>query len=87
MRSEAQLAAELEALDDYLTRIVGVEPDPAQALRVVTDLVRDRVDGVLFQRWRDWPVSDLIALMQRIEARLPAAAPKKRKAPSAEAAL
>lgn len=81
-RTSQQIDAEIESVDDYLTRILGIEPDAEQATRIATELVKYKVDDYLTQRWRDWPVADLLALVaalgKRQEARAREAKAKRR---------
>ena len=66
-RTEAACRAELETADDYFSRILGVDPDHALAAAVVREIVEARCQDYLRQRWRDWPLGDLLILLGVLE--------------------
>lgn len=67
LKTPAAAKADLDVVDDYFSRILGVEPDHSAAAEVVRSLVQARCEDYLRQRWRDWPVADLITLLGVLE--------------------
>lgn len=63
LRTEAAAKADLETVDDHFSRVLGVQPDHSAAAEIVRSLIQARCDDYMRQRWRDWPVSDLITLL------------------------
>jgi hypothetical protein len=67
LRTEAAAKADLEIVDDHFARVLGVQPDHSAATEVVRALIQARCDDYMRQRWRDWPVADLITLLTVLE--------------------
>jgi hypothetical protein len=66
-RTESACRAELETADDYFSRILGVDPNHPLAAQVVRDLIEERCQDYLRNRWRDWPLGDLLILLSVLE--------------------
>lgn len=55
---------EIKTISEYCERVFGVALDRASLHTLIGEMVSDKVEDYLFQRFRDWPVKDLLLLDQ-----------------------
>jgi hypothetical protein len=67
-RSLAHIESEVSAIAEYCERVFGVSIDLHSFRNLVEETLMDKVEDYIFQRIRDWPVKDLIALEKALRA-------------------
>lgn len=60
MRQKDAVEFDLEQVVDYVPRTFGVEIDPAMIRQELEGLIEKKVRDYIFQRYKDWPVRDLL---------------------------
>ena len=69
-RDEQVCGNEIEAVEEYANRVLGIQVDH-QGFRVqVARIIENRIDDFIFQRFRDWPIRDLMILEQELQKRI-----------------
>lgn len=59
--------ADLETSDDYFSRILGVSPDHALLTDVIHGIIKARCADYLENRYKDWPLPDLLTMLKALE--------------------
>lgn len=77
-RSEQAIQNELEAVEEYCSRMFGISVDFDAFQAQVREIIQQRISDYIYQRFRDWPVVDLLAMEKAVTARtyLPEADPQ-----------
>jgi len=71
-RDEEACGKEIENVQEYADRVLGIEVDH-QGFRVqVARIIENRIDDFIYQRFRDWPIRDLMLLEQQLQKRIKA---------------
>ncbi len=69
-RDEHACGKEIEDVEEYADRVLGIKVDH-QGFRVqVARIIENRIDDFIFQRFRDWPIRDLMLLEQQLQKRI-----------------
>lgn len=68
---------EIEAVEEYAGRVFGVEIDYVAFKTQVREIIHNRINDYVFQRFRDWPIRDLILLEDQIDQTITANSKKK----------
>lgn len=82
IKSKQFIEAEINAISEYTERVFGVTLDQSSVRDLVSDLVYEKVEDYLYQRFRDWSVRDLLALEQALADKLGNASKATSRAPS-----
>lgn len=69
-RTKESCQAEVEAVEDYCARIFGIEVDHAAFQDQLREIITNRVNDFVFQRFRDWPLPDLLRLESVLQERI-----------------
>lgn len=69
-RNEDACRHEVESVEEYAARVLGIDVD-YQGFRVqVLKIIEQRIDDFIFQRFRDWPIRDLMVLEKELQKRI-----------------
>jgi hypothetical protein len=66
-RDETACKQELETVEDYCSRIFTTEIDLIAFRAQLREIILDRISDYVFQRYRDWPVADLLRMESVVE--------------------
>lgn len=71
-RDSAACQSEIEAVKEYADRVFGIEVDFSAFREQVRAIIQNRVQDYIYQRFRDWPIRDLLELERQIGSIVPA---------------
>lgn len=66
-RDEKACHLELETVEEYCQRVFTTDVDLIAFRSQLREIIINRISDYIFQRYRDWPVADLIQLEGVIE--------------------
>lgn len=69
-RTQESCQREIEDVEEYAGRIFGIEVDFAAFKMQIREIIANRVNDFIFQRFRDWPIADLLKLEQAVTTRI-----------------
>jgi hypothetical protein len=64
LKTKEQCKEELTAVEDWLKKVMKVQNNAPACARIAERLIADKIDAYIFERWRDWPVPDLLTLIE-----------------------
>lgn len=67
-RDEKACALEIESVEEYSQRMFTTTVDLVAFRSQIRDIIVTRIADYIFQRYRDWPIADLLKLENAIEA-------------------
>lgn len=68
-RNESAIRSEVEAVEEYCQRVFNIEVDYPAFREQVRQIIQTRIQDYIFQRFRDWPIPDLLKLETEVHAR------------------
>lgn len=68
-RNETVIQDELDTVQDYCDRTFGIGVDYAALQLQIGEMIQQRIADYIFQRFRDWPIRDLLALQAAVSTR------------------
>lgn len=66
-RDEKACQNEIDTVEEYCNRVFGTDVDLLAFREQVHQIIVDRISDYIYQRYRDWPVADLITLECEVE--------------------
>lgn len=66
VKTPEQVQSEISIVTEYCERVFGVALDKESVKKLVAEIVSDKVEDYLYQRFRDWQVRDLLLLHQTL---------------------
>jgi hypothetical protein len=69
-RNEQAIKSELDTVEEYCQRTFGIAVDFPAFEAQVREIIQSRIQDYIFQRFRDWPIRDLLSLEYAIGERV-----------------
>ena len=69
-RDDKACKAEIEAVEEYSGRVFGIEVDYLAFKGQVREIIHQRINDYIFQRFRDWPIRDLFTLEGELNSKI-----------------
>lgn len=65
-RNDAACDNEIETVEDYCARIFTTSVDMMAFRKQINTLIQERIADYIYQRYRDWPMPDLLRLEEAL---------------------
>lgn len=71
-RTQEACENEIESVEEYAGRVLGIEVDYLAFRAQVLTIIERRIDDFIFQRFRDWPIKELLMLEGALQKKIKA---------------